>query len=61
MIEGADLREVDDLSRLFRGAVAAFAATGNPNGPALPEWPGFGDGGAILHVDRQIAAFRHIA
>jgi hypothetical protein len=49
-----------DLSRIFRGAVAAFTATGNPNGGTLPEWPSFCDGGSILRVDKQIAAFRII-
>jgi len=56
MLRGADRREVEELSRSYRGAVASFAATGDPNGSELPRWPAFGPGRAVLHFDRRIAA-----
>lgn len=60
MIKGADKRELRDLSRLFRGAIAAFAAAGDPEGRGLPQWPAYAADRAILHFDRHIAASRHI-
>ena len=56
MLKGADWREVKDLSRLFRGALAAFAEKGDPNGARLPQWPSYASGRALLHFDRRIAA-----
>ncbi|MBZ9798446.1 carboxylesterase/lipase family protein [Mesorhizobium sp. ES1-4] len=57
MLAGADEQEVADLSQRFRGAIAAFAANGDPNGPGLPRWPAFGPNRAALHFDRHISAF----
>jgi para-nitrobenzyl esterase len=56
MLNGADRREVDELSRLFRGTFAAFAEKGDPNGDHLPNWPSYNSGRAVLHFDRKIAA-----
>jgi para-nitrobenzyl esterase len=39
MLGGADRREVEELSRLFKGAFAAFVENGDPNGRGLPLWP----------------------
>ncbi|QAU47923.1 carboxylesterase/lipase family protein [Bradyrhizobium guangzhouense] len=61
MVKGADRREVRDLSRLFRGSIAAFAAAGDPNGHGLPEWPAYTANQTVLHFDRRIAASRYIA
>ena len=60
MLAGADEQEVSDLSRLFRGAIAAFAANGDPNGSGLPRWPAYGSNRAALHFDRRIAAFAQV-
>jgi para-nitrobenzyl esterase len=56
MLKGADLREVRELSQLYRGAITAFAANGNPNGRGLPRWPAYNADRAALHFDRRIAA-----
>jgi para-nitrobenzyl esterase len=56
MLHGAERREVEDLSRIYRRAVTAFATTGDPNGSGLPQWPAFGSGRAVLHVDHRITA-----
>jgi para-nitrobenzyl esterase len=61
MLAGAERQEVEDLSRRFRGAVAAFAANGDPNGSGLPKWPAYGPGRAVLHFDRRITACAHLA
>ena len=61
MIKGADLREMRDLSRLFRGSIAAFAEKADPNGPGLPEWPAYLSDQTVLHFDRHISASRYIA
>ncbi len=60
MLQGADLREVNELGRRFRGAVAAFVADGDPNAADLPRWPAFGEGRIVLHVDRRITASSHL-
>jgi carboxylesterase type B len=56
MLSGADWREVRELSRLFRGAFAAFTQHGDPNGNRLPKWPSHEFGRAVLHFDRRITA-----
>lgn len=56
MLLGADKAEVTDLSRVFQDALGAFAATGDPNGASLPDWPPHRNGRAVLHFDRRIAA-----
>ncbi|WP_342731245.1 carboxylesterase family protein [Bradyrhizobium sp. B117] len=61
MVKGADRREVQDLSRLFRGSIAAFAAAGDPNVRGLPEWPAYTADQTVLHFDRRIAPSRYIA
>lgn len=60
MVKGADRREVQDLSRLFRGSIAAFAEGGDPNGRGLPKWPAYAADQAVLHFDRYITASRYI-
>ncbi|MET3907510.1 para-nitrobenzyl esterase [Bradyrhizobium sp. S3.3.6] len=57
MLKGADRREVEELSRRFRGAIAAFAKSGEPNGTDLSHWPAYTHNRAVLHFDRRIQAF----
>lgn len=57
MIRGADPDEVEALVGIFQGALAAFVSAGDPNGAGLPAWPPFGDGRAVLHIDREIQAY----
>lgn len=61
MLHGADLNEVRGLSRLYRGAIAAFAANGDPNDVGLPQWPAYNADWAVLHFDRRIQAWGYIA
>jgi len=61
MLHGADVREVQELSRLYRGAITAFAANGDPNGSGLPRWPAYKSDRAVLHFDRRIQTWNHIA
>jgi para-nitrobenzyl esterase len=56
MLHGANWREVEELSRIFRRAVAAFAENGVPHGAGLPDWPAFKSDRALLHFDRRIQA-----
>jgi para-nitrobenzyl esterase len=59
MLKGSDWQEVTELSRIYRGAVTAFATSGDPNSPGLPEWPAYGRRGTALHFDRRIRALSH--
>ncbi|MCC8953507.1 carboxylesterase family protein [Bradyrhizobium sp. Pear77] len=61
MISGADQQEVQDLSRLFRGSIAAFAATGDANGNGLPNWPAYAADQALVHFDRHITVSRYVS
>lgn len=56
MLHGADRNEVEDLSRIFQGAIASFAHRGTPNRMGLPVWPHHGSNRALLHFDKSIAA-----
>ncbi|CBS89211.1 carboxylesterase/lipase family protein [Azospirillum lipoferum] len=56
MLHGANRAELEDLCRLFQGALLRFAAQGDPNGPDTPAWPSHDRGRAVLHVDRRIYA-----
>ncbi len=59
MLEGADPRELEDLTRLFQGALAAFAWNGDPNGAGLPHWPPYHEERAVLHFDKQVNAMAY--
>ncbi len=56
MLAGADIRELADLSRIFQGALAAFARGGTPQGPDLPAWPDHGARRIVQHFDSFIQA-----
>lgn len=56
MLAGAAPWEMADLGRHFRHSIAAFARTGAPAGPDLPDWPEFGQSGATLHFDRKMTS-----
>jgi para-nitrobenzyl esterase len=55
MLAGADMREVADLSRIFQGALAAFARSGRPEGLDLPAWPDYGERRAVQYFDKAIS------
>ncbi len=56
MLAGTNKGEVEDLSRIFQGAIAAFARRGTPDGPGLPAWPAYGSSRSILHFDKAVEA-----
>lgn len=56
MLAGADMRELADLSRIFQGALAAFARSGRPEGQGLPAWPDHGTRRIVQHFDSLIEA-----
>ncbi|BCH30488.1 carboxylic ester hydrolase [Mesorhizobium sp. L-8-10] len=56
MLAGADMRELADLSRVFQGALAAFARSGTPEGPGLPAWPDHGSRRVVQHFNSFIQA-----
>jgi len=56
MLAGSAPNETADLSRAMQNAFAAFARSGDPNGPGLPAWPSHDRHDAVLHFDRKITA-----
>ncbi len=55
--EGAVWRPEDrKLSEEMMGYWTNFARTGDPNGAGLPEWPRYGAGDEIIHLDEKISA-----
>jgi para-nitrobenzyl esterase len=52
---GATWRPEDwELSKQMMGYWTNFAKKGDPNGPGLPEWPKYGTGDPVLHLDNPI-------
>jgi para-nitrobenzyl esterase len=60
MVKGASVAELENLSRLFQGAIAAFATHGAPNAAGLARWPIHDARGSALYFDRRIEAFAQI-
>ena len=53
---GATWRPEDwELSKEMMGYWTNFAKTGDPSGPGLPNWPKYGEGDPVLHLDHPIA------
>jgi len=44
------------LSEQMMGYWTNFAKTGDPNGPGLPEWPKYGNGDELIHLDSTITS-----
>lgn len=59
-IAGADLAELQDLSRTFQTALMTFVHAGSPEGEGLPAWPQYGENGTRLHFDRRVQAYASI-
>lgn len=54
---GAAWRAEDrKLSDQIMSYWANFAKNGNPNGAGLPEWPKYGEGDALIHLDSTISS-----
>jgi para-nitrobenzyl esterase len=54
---GATWRPDDrKLSEEMMGYWTNFAKKGDPNGPGLPEWPKYGAGDPVLHLDNPITS-----
>ena len=47
--EPADRKLSDEMQSYW----ANFAKTGNPNGAALPHWPGFGEGSQVMYLGAE--------
>ncbi len=56
MLRGADLAEMEALAARLQNQFAAFARSGDPNGPGLPLWPAYEAERAMLHIDRRTEA-----
>ncbi|MFM2278594.1 MAG: hypothetical protein RLZZ444_825 [Pseudomonadota bacterium] len=59
-VAGADLSELQHLSRIFQNTLTAFARTGSPESEDLPRWPHYGENGTRLHFDRRVQAYASI-
>ncbi|SIQ41412.1 para-nitrobenzyl esterase [Rhizobium sp. RU35A] len=57
---GADPAELEDLSRIFQGALMRFVRTGSPEAEDHPAWPPYGANGTRLHFDRRVQAYASI-
>jgi para-nitrobenzyl esterase len=44
------------LSEQMMGYWSNFARSGDPNGPGLPEWPKYGKGDELIHLDSTITS-----
>ncbi|WP_269245310.1 carboxylesterase/lipase family protein [Rhizobium sp. AG207R] len=56
MLAGADRNELADLSRIFQGALVAFARSGKPEASDLPAWPVYGTRQIVQHFGTLVQA-----